>query len=94
MIRILLVVAFSALLFLQYKLWLGDGTIPAVLALRDQVLSQEIKLKILEQQNAKLLAEVEDLKKGTEAIEERARKELGMIKEDETFFQYIEPEKS
>ena len=75
---------------LQYRLWLGDGG-------RQEVQEYQQRLDILNKQvsekkerNAALYAEVLDLRKGKEAIEERARNELGMIKENETFFQVIE----
>lgn len=89
MIRLIVLVMVLIFSSLQYKLWFGEETIPAVMRLKTEIMSEEIKLKILEKQNAKLIAEVKDLKNGTEAVEERARRELGMIKEDETFYQYL-----
>lgn len=82
----LLIVLF---LLLQYKLWVGDGGIPEILRLEKEVEIQQIQKKKLEERNASLAAEVEDLKQGQDAIEERARSEMGMIRKDETFYQII-----
>lgn len=78
------------LLLLQYPLWLGKGSWLKVWDLHRQVEAQQ---KINQQtltRNAVLDAEVRDLKQGTEAIEERARSDLGMIKHDEVFFQVLD----
>lgn len=80
------------LLLLQYKLWVGDGGIPEVLHLEKEVEKQQQHKKELEERNASLAAEVKDLKQGQEAIEERARSEMGMIGKDETFYQIIRPQ--
>lgn len=77
------------LLLLQYRLWVGDGSIPEVLHLQQEVEKQQHLKQQLEERNASLDAEVTDLKQGLDAIEERARSELGMIREDETFYQII-----
>jgi cell division protein FtsB len=78
------------ILLLQYRLWFGDGGIRQINVYQQRL--NELKKKVDEkkQRNATLDAEIMDLKKGQEAIEERAREELGMIKENETFFQVIE----
>ena len=72
---------------LQYPLWLGKGGWLRVRDLGAQVDAQKIVNAGLKDRNAALDAEVRDLKQGTEAIEERARSELGMIRQDEIFFQ-------
>jgi len=77
------------LLLLQYKLWVGDGGIPEVLHLQKEVAKQQQNKQNLEERNASLAAEVKDLKQGLDAIEERARSEMGMIGKDETFYQII-----
>jgi len=77
------------LLLLQYKLWVGDGGVPSVLQLQQDVQQQQQVTQQLEERNAALEAEVEDLKKGLDAIEERARSELGMVRKDEHFYQII-----
>jgi len=79
------------LLYLQFKLWVGDGGIPDVLHVQNEVdLASKEKNK-LQERNKALAAEVHDLKQGLSAIEERARNELGMIRNDETFYQIIKP---
>ena len=74
------------LLLLQYPLWLGKGGWLRVWNLNKQVATQQLINSKSQERNALLDAEVRDLKQGTEAIEERARSELGMIKSDELFF--------
>mgnify|MGYP003574181893 FL=1 len=83
----LLVVLF---VLLQYKLWMGDGSLAEVWDLYRQTELQKQENQRLQERNQALEAEVEDLKQGLDSIEERAREELGMIKDDETFYQIIE----
>ncbi len=78
------------LVLLQYRLWVGDGSFAEVWDLYQQVEVQREKNQQLRERNQALEAEVQDLKQGLGAIEERAREELGMIKEGETFYQIIE----
>lgn len=78
------------LLLLQYPLWLGKGGWLKVWDLNRQVEAQQQANQQIQARNALLDAEVRDLKQGTEAIEERARNELGMIKRDEVFFQILD----
>ncbi len=75
---------------LQYRLWLGDASIGQIRTDRQhlEALAKEAQEK--KERNDSLYAEVLDLRKGQETIEERARYELGMIKENETFFQVLE----
>lgn len=75
---------------LQYPLWLGKGSWLRVWDLNRQVATQQEKNNVLQARNDTLDAEVRDLKSGRAAIEERARSELGMIKQDEVFFQVID----
>jgi len=79
------------ILLLQYPLWLGKGGWLRVWNLEHQVQEQKQTNAALAQRNGALDAEVRDLKQGFEAIEERARYELGLIKQDEVFFQVIPP---
>ncbi len=79
----LLVILF---LGLQYRLWLGEGNLPSVWALQQTIDQQQREIDNLEFRNQALKAEVDDLKKGLSALEERARSELGMIRKGETFF--------
>jgi len=75
---------------LQYPLWLGKGSWLRVWDLNRQIAEQKDKNTILKARNDTLDAEVRDLKQGFAAIEERARSELGMIKQDEVFYQVID----
>ena len=75
---------------LQYPLWLGKGSWLRVWNVKQQISSQKDKNKTFKQRNETLGAEVRDLKQGNAAIEERARSELGMIKQDEVFYQVID----
>jgi cell division protein FtsB len=76
---------------LQAKLWWGDGGWSAARDLRQKVAQQRVENEKLKQRNNALSAEVEDLKSGEAAVEERARSELGMIKPGETFYRVVEP---
>lgn len=75
---------------LQIKLWAPQAGYAEVWRLRAAVETQARENDGLKEQNAALTAEVKDLKDGLAAVEERARTELGMIKEDETFFQIVD----
>lgn len=87
---------FLALLIaaLQYPLWLGKGSWLRVWEVDQKIAAQKEINQGLKARNASLEAEVRDLKQGYEAIEERARSELGMIKQDEVFFQVLENERN
>ncbi len=89
--RLLIVLLTSLLLLLQVQLWSQDGGLPQVWQLRGGLAEQEARNERLRQRNAALEAEVQDLKDGLEALEERARSELGMIREGEVFYQVAEP---
>jgi len=80
----------ALLVLIQYPLWLGKGGWLRVWELDRQVAGVQARNLELQERNAGLEAEVLDLKQGSEAIEERARYELGLIKQDEVFFQVIE----
>ena len=80
------------LLALQWALWFGSANVPDVWRLQQQVRAQKAENKQLSERNEALIAEVVDLKDGLEAVEERARAELGMIKPGETFFRVIDEE--
>jgi len=85
--RILAGVLGALILAIQYPLWLGKGGWLRVWDVDRQLEAQQMKNTSLETRNNALGAEVKDLKQGHEAIEERARYELGMVKNDEVFFQ-------
>lgn len=79
------------LVLLQYRLWLGDGGMTEVHRLRAEIQAQHEQNRLLKERNRTLAAEVQDLKKGTVAIEERARTDLGMVGKGETFYQVVPP---
>lgn len=81
------------LFWLQYKIWLQDGGIPELLQLSAEVDVVKADIKQLQERNHSLDAEVQDLKKGLDAIEERARSELGMVKQGEVYYQVIEADR-
>jgi len=93
-LRIVLVLLLALLGWLQYRLWFGAGGEREVAQLRAQVERQRHDNAGLQQRNDALAAEVEDLKSGEAAVEERARNELGMIRPGETFYRVIEPEQA
>jgi cell division protein FtsB len=72
---------------LQYRLWIGDGSLGQIRQLNWQIAEQQNENQRLLERNRILEAEVLELKKGLETVEERARHELGMVKEGETLFQ-------
>jgi cell division protein FtsB len=78
-------------LLLQYRLWLGEGGMREVARLRTEISAQREENGQLRERNRTLAAEVQDLKKGTTAIEERARTDLGMVGQSETFYQVVTP---
>ena len=82
----LLLVLFAAL---QYRLWFGKHSVPDYLKMQQEVAAQREQNDKLIQRNSLLKAEIEDLKVGLDAIEERARNELGLIKEGETFYRIL-----
>ncbi len=88
--RTLSIVFATLIILLQYPLWLGKGGWLRVWEIDRQVTAQKDSNARLRARNAALDAEVRDLKQGYDAIEERARYELGMIKQDEIFFQILE----
>ena len=90
-LRVLVVLLLALVAWLQYRLWFGSGGSREVAALQQQVQRQARDNSGLKQRNDALAAEVEDLKSGEAAIEERARSELGMIKPGETFYRVVEP---
>jgi cell division protein FtsB len=86
-----LTLALAALIALiQYPLWLGKGSWLRVWEVDQQIRTQRDTNRALQARNSALEAEVRDLKVGLEAVEERARSELGMIRQDEVFFHLLE----
>jgi cell division protein FtsB len=87
--RVVTYILLGLLLLLQYPLWLGKGSWLKVWDMGQQVKAQKQINEQTHKRNAALDAEVRDLKRGTDAIEERARNQLGMIKQGEVFFQVV-----
>ena len=79
-----------ALVAMQYSLWWGQSGLLEVARLQEQITAQETVNASLSERNRQLHAEVLDLKQGIDAIEERARHDLGMVKPKETFYQLVE----
>ncbi|MGH8614242.1 MAG: cell division protein FtsB [Gammaproteobacteria bacterium] len=88
--RVLAAVLMLLLVALQYKLWLSEDGLREIWELKKAIASQRAENKRLSERNLGLAAEVTDLKHGLEAVEERARSEMGMIKKGEVFYQLID----
>lgn len=89
--RWLTLILIALLLGLQYKLWVGEGSIAEIWSLHRAGEVQRDENESLKERNAALEAEVLDLKQGLDSIEERARTDLGMVKDGEVFYQIVEP---
>lgn len=88
--RKLVILLVLVLVYLQYKLFFGEGSLQDVWELHQEVEFQRQENIELRERNAALEAEVQDLQQGLDAIEEHAREDLGMVKEGETFYQVVE----
>ncbi len=86
MTKIALTILLLLTVGLQHRLWVGEGSFAEVNLLEERAARQRTAIEILEYRNRILRAEIAELKTGLQSIEERARSELGMIKEGETFF--------
>lgn len=91
MLRYAALILLALLIVLQIKLWTGAGGVRDVESLRQAVAETRKANEALKARNDALQAEVRDLKEGRDAIEERARSELGLVKPGETFYQVVEP---
>lgn len=89
--RLVIVTLIALTLYLQYSLWYTRGGIRDVDKLKTAVSEQKAEIARLKERNRSLSAEVIDLKQGLEAIEERARSEMGMLKDGEVFFRITDP---
>ncbi|MCC5451458.1 MAG: cell division protein FtsB [Alishewanella sp.] len=87
--RILIVLLLIVLAALQYRLWFGQLSVTDYLRQQEEIATQQASNQELIKRNRMLLADVDDLRQGLEAIEERARNELGLIAEDEVFFRIV-----
>lgn len=90
----LIIVLAALFLVLQYKLWFEGGGVKEVARLKQNIVAQTKENSDLGQRNDALIAEVDDLKKGQAAVEERARNDLGMIKPQEVFYQIVPTKKN
>lgn len=88
--RLALLLLVGLVAVLQYRLWVGEGSLAEVHGLQQEIADQRAELERLRARNQQLQAEVTDLQTGEAALEERARGELGMIKPGEAFIQAIE----
>lgn len=88
-IRLIPLVLLALLALLQAQLWLGRGSIPRVQQLQYQMSEQKAANANAAQANARLGSEVHDLKEGLDMVEEKARSELGMVKPNEIYVQYM-----
>jgi cell division protein FtsB len=79
------------ILGLQIRLWTGSGSIAEISRLNESITIQEAENRDLQGRNGELLTEVDALKDGTDAVEEMAREDLGLIKEGETFYMIVKP---
>ncbi len=93
MFRWLILLLLILFLALQYRLWFGEANLRQLWQLQRSIEQQQAENERLSQRNRQLEAEIKDLKRGLSALEERARSELGMVREGETFFQLVEPDK-
>jgi len=89
-VKALIILLVSLLALVQFRLWVGDESLAEVWRLRQSIERQSAENALLKGRNQRLEAEVRDLKVGLEAVEERARFELGMIRRDEIYFQIVE----
>ncbi|NGZ12762.1 cell division protein FtsB [Vibrio aestuarianus] len=87
--RIFAVILTLLFALLQYDLWLGKNGIADFRTISDEIEVQQQVNENLQLRNSEMFAEIDDLRQGLDAIEERARHELGMIKEGETFYRLV-----
>ncbi|MBS3964569.1 MAG: septum formation initiator family protein [Methylomonas sp.] len=88
--KTLVAIIIALTLHFQYRLWFGDANIAQISEYRERLEQLNKQIQEKKDRNDALYAEVKDLRRGLETIEERARYDLGMIKENETFFQVLE----
>ncbi len=91
--KYLLFALFAVLLFLQYRFWIAEGSYLDVAKLNQQMAKQQKENTALRERNRILSAEVDSLKNGDATLEERARSNMGMVKEGETFFLFLKEQK-
>lgn len=90
--RTLLIVLLILLLLVQYRLWIGDNSLAERERLRQEIAQQQLEIERLQARNEVVAREVEALKDGLDEIEARAREELGLIKDGETYYLILDDE--
>lgn len=93
MMRYAIIILILLLLVMQYKLWFDSGGLQQMEKLRHEIAIHKLQDQELAKQNDQLRAEVKDLKQGVDAAQERARTELGMVKQNEEYYQIV-PQKT
>lgn len=88
--RPVFIILIIALLVLQHKLWLGDGNLIQWVSLQEKLAAHEQENDKLVARNKALEADIKELKSGDQALEEQARHELGMIKGNEVYYQFVD----
>jgi len=88
--RSIILILLLALAGLQYKLWLGDGSIMQWRNLQQKIAEQTKKNEKKQARNLAMEADIVELQSGDQALEEQARYELGMVKNEETYYQFVE----
>jgi cell division protein FtsB len=88
-VKVMLLTLLGLLVVLQGRLWISDDGWPEVVRLRTSIEDQQAENERLAERNARLKAEVKDLKGGFAALEERARSDLGMVGPDESFYLFV-----
>ncbi|KUJ81643.1 cell division protein FtsB [Microbulbifer flavimaris] len=88
----LLAILTILLVTFQYRLWVGEGSFAEVSRLKRELAEQQEKNAVLSRANRQLLREVRSLKEGTDGVEAKARYDLGLIREGETLFIFMQPE--
>ncbi|MBL4866061.1 MAG: septum formation initiator family protein [Pseudomonadales bacterium] len=88
--KVIVAIQITMIIALMSQLWIGEGSVAHIWQLDDSIGQQRQKNNVLKDRNELLMAEVSALQNGLEALEERARLDLGMIKPNETFFQIID----
>lgn len=90
-LRILAAVLLSLMVFLQYRLWFGDGGIAEGVRLQEKIVVEEARNSELKARNDRLAHQILELQDGHMAVEQHAREELGLVKEGEDYYQFVEP---
>ncbi len=90
--RVLSLILFIVLLIFQYQLWFGEHGVRDLRVLQAQLRDKQVQTDALAARNRALAAEIKDLKTGLTAVEERARNDLGMIRDGEVFFHVVGPQ--